>query len=194
MTPTDGSRSLAQRRILWWLAETGERPYWLGGRPSWEGGPAPSRCPLGLGRPFLPRPSVEAMIDEGLLVVEADAPGPGLDHSNVIVLRLPHRALLRVLSTSSRRAAQRGEPRLRLSLTEAGAAAAPAGPSYPWRPNVGGTSEMTFSEEERLRRIAAAAGRLAPPDPRPAVSGSIRDGGYPARRPVPRLRRPPVMI
>lgn len=159
MSGSDDTCSLAQRRILWWMAETGERPYWISARASWEGGARSTRCPLGLGRPHLPRRSVWALLDRGLLTVE-EAPAP----DGVVALPIrnpfPTRELL-VASLRSPRQAIR-PPCDRLALTDRGRAAAPALPPYPWRPNVDGLQDLTLSEAERQSKIAARAGAPAP--------------------------------
>lgn len=80
-------------------------------------------------------------------------------------LRTPSIAYLQTRLRGNRQVPQ--VPRRSLRLTDLGRSMAPGTPSYPWRPNTGGTSDITFSEEERQRKIAAYAvtsGR-APPSP-----------------------------
>jgi hypothetical protein len=143
--------SLAQRRILWWMAATGERPYWISGRASWEGGPDSRGCPHGLGRPHLPRLSVEAMLNAAMVQVESES-----FPSHVIQLQNLRLDDLRAIPLGRRTAAWPAGPRL--LLTELGREMAPEQPPYPWRPNTGGTGDITFSEEERQSKVAAYAG------------------------------------
>lgn len=151
MDPAKSNPSLAQRRILWWMATTGERPHWISGRASWEGGPRSDFCPHGLGRPYLPRLSVEAMLDAGIVSIETESYPP-----QVLQLQsrsgLPPAADLPPILPGNSGVWRQSGPRL--ILTELGRELAPAQPSYPWRPNTGGARDVTRSEVERQRKIA----------------------------------------
>lgn len=141
MDAPESKPSLTQRRILWWMATTGERPFWISGRASWEGGQRSTTCPYGLGRPHLPRLSIEAMLDAGCVVIRSESFA-----ANVISLARADRGALLEGPEAHRQ---------RIVLTDLGRRLAPKTPPFPWRPNIGGTSDMTLCEGERQRKIAA---------------------------------------
>lgn len=102
------------------------------------------------------------MLDAGRVVIQSESFA-----ANVIPLaRADRTAFLEDLETN----------RQRIVLTDLGRRLAPEAPPFPWRPNIGGTGDITLCEVERQRKIAAytlvSRQKRAPA----SISGEIRGG------------------